>query len=58
MRRLSAFSLSFQESGVSLAKRENPASPAGAQEGRQPAVFHPLIFSPFPLDSLAQIADM
>ena len=23
---------------------------AGAQEGRQPTVFHPLIFTPFPLD--------
>ena len=32
MRRLSGFSLSFQKLGFSLAKRENPASPAGAQE--------------------------
>ena len=31
MRRLSGFSLSFQKLGFSLAKRENPASPAGAQ---------------------------
>lgn len=32
MWRLSGFSLSFQKLGFSLAKRENPASPAGAQE--------------------------
>ena len=37
---------------------ELPLRAAGAQEGRQPAVFHPLIFTPFPLEGLAQIADM
>ena len=31
MRHLGGFSLSFQKSGFSLVKRENPASPAGAQ---------------------------
>ena len=34
MRRLSGFLILFQKLGLSLAKRENPASPAGAQEGR------------------------
>ena len=34
------------------------AYPAGAQEDRQPTVFHPLVNHPFPLESLAQIADM
>ena len=47
MRRLSGFSLSFQKSGFSLAKRENPASPAGAQEGRH-QWFPPSDFLPFP----------
>lgn len=37
MRRLSGFSLSFQNLGFLLAKRENPASPAGAQ-GELPEV--------------------
>ena len=31
---------------------------AGAQEGRQPAVFHPLIFSPFPLEGTAKFAEL
>ena len=47
MRRLSGFSLSFQKLGFSLAKRENPASPAGAQEGRH-QWFPPSDFLPFP----------
>ena len=47
MRRLSGFSLSFQKSGFSLAKRENSASPAGAQEGRY-QWFPPSDFLPFP----------
>ena len=47
MRRLSVFSLSFQKLGFSLAKRENPASPAGAQEGRH-QWFPPSDFLPFP----------
>ena len=47
MRRLSGFSLSFQKLGFSLAKRENPASPAGAQEGRL-QWFPPSDFLPFP----------
>ena len=47
VRRLSGFSLSFQKLGFSLAKRENPASPAGAQEGRH-QWFPPSDFLPFP----------
>ena len=47
VRRLSWFSLSFQKLGFSLAKRENPASPAGAQEGRH-QWFPPSDFLPFP----------
>ena len=47
MRRLSGFLLSFQKLGFSLAKRENPASPAGAQEGRH-QWFPPSDFLPFP----------
>ena len=47
MRHLSGFSLSFQKLGFSLAKRENPASPAGAQEGRH-QWFPPSDFLPFP----------
>ena len=47
MRRLSVFPLSFQKLGFSLAKRENPASPAGAQEGRH-QWFPPSDFLPFP----------
>ena len=47
MRHLSGFSLSFQKLGFSLAKRENPASPAEAQEGRH-QWFPPSDFLPFP----------
>lgn len=47
MRRLSGFPLSFQKLGFSLAKRENPACPAGAQEGRH-QWFPPSDFLPFP----------
>ena len=47
VRCLSGFSLSFQKLGFSLAKRENPASPAGAQEGRH-QWFPPSDFLPFP----------
>ena len=47
MRRLSGFSLSFQKLGFSLAKRENPASPVEAQEGRY-QWFPPSDFLPFP----------
>ena len=47
VRHLSGFSLSFQKLGFSLAKRENPASPAGAQEGRH-QWFPPSDFLPFP----------
>ena len=47
MRRLSGFSLSFQKLGFLLAKRENPASPAEAQEGRH-QWFPPSDFLPFP----------
>ena len=46
MRRLSGFSLPFQKLGFSLAKRENPASPVGAQEGRH-QWFPPSDFLPF-----------
>ena len=38
-----------------LRSKRNPACPARAQEGRQPVVFHPLIFTPFPSEGLAQI---
>ena len=47
VRRLSGFSLSFQKLGFSRAKRENPAFPAGAQEGRH-QWFPPSDFLPFP----------
>ena len=47
VRRLSGFSLSFQKLGFSLAKRENPASPVEAQEGRY-QWFPPSDFLPFP----------
>ena len=47
MRHLSGFLLSFQKLGFSLVKRENPASPAGAQEGRH-QWFPPSDFLPFP----------
>ena len=55
---LNFFEIFFFE-GISPARRtELRWRRAGAQEDRQPAVFHPLIFSPFPLEGLAQIADM
>ena len=52
------FCVLVQNGRVSLAKRGNCADAARAHKRVDTCGFHPLVNHPFPLDSLAQIADM
>ena len=54
---LNFFEISFSM-GFRLRGERNCADAAWAHKRVDTCSFHPLIFSPFPLDSLAQIADM